>query len=581
MEKLSTKLVILSFLFITFSCKTTKIDSSTVQIKADRTEITAGETAVISWDVQTGMVTIPDVGVNLAKTGTFNVSPKQDTTIKLFVTDKKGNVLTKSVSVKVKPKNTALPDIRLELNPKEIDSNSPPSELSWHISNLQPGDEVFLDYKIAGNPFLISVKDTIGTKSVQLIDEDAPLNDPQFILYSMKVKRENTEIARSFVSGNYKKQVSIVPPIGFSEGQNDGRFTIGGNGVRLMYGYPVPQSTSHFVANIDGHFATNTPGLENTQYISSIDKVSGKKGSPFIETEFHFNGVKITQKLTPVDKDYKTVKQNTFGQLYKIEYIFENTTEKNKKVGLTTILDFMIDNNDAAHVEVNGVRVSNETGYKGNDVPDAVKAYCEYGAEAKGTAWTVMNKGDAVKPDEYYIGRWPYLYDVTYEVTPDHKPFGDSGELLKWNSQTLKPGDKRTVSYYYGFPYEAQIAAMTHQKVEERNITIYFSKGNSVISKDDERTIKKLISDNSDKQILGVLVSGYGDATGTDEANFKVSKKRAQNVASYLSRLNIEKQAIIQKAYGETMSLQTEDALKKGNDNDRKCEIIIYLKDNN
>jgi len=368
-----------------------------------------------------------------------------------------------------------------------------------------------------------------------------------------------------------------IPKIGYSEGPDDGRFTIGGEGIRLMYGYPVPQSTSHFVVNIDGKFASNAPYLNLAQYISSTNVVKGDNGSLLFTTSYYYDSVKIIQKLIPVDKDFKPVTLNSYGQLYKIEYSFENISSKSKKIGLTCLIDFMIYNNDAAQSQINGKLISNETGYINKNVPDEVKTFYKNGDENAGTSWTVMNNGEAVKPDEYYVGRWSYLHGIYYDVKPDGNPYSDSGELLKWNLQALSSGDKRTICYYYGFPYNAKISAITNEKIEERQVTIFFKKGSSTISDDDRKIIKKIIDDNKSK-IQGVLVSGYADAMGSEDANIKISKNRVISISNYLSKLEITESSIIPKAYGESEAMQTEETIKNGNKDDRKAIITIFIK---
>jgi hypothetical protein len=72
---------------------------------------------------------------------------------------------------------------------------------------------------------------------------------------------------------------------------NDGRYTLGVEGSRLMYGYPYPNSTSHFVINAGGKMASNSPrflitsDIEFSDYLdkkSFFDKIFGifkkKKG---------------------------------------------------------------------------------------------------------------------------------------------------------------------------------------------------------------------------------------------------------------------------------------------------------------
>jgi outer membrane protein OmpA-like peptidoglycan-associated protein len=558
-------------LLVVFSCKAQKkSETDKIVFKASSKEIKEGDSTILSWKVEAGSkVSISEIGENLEETGKYTVYPKKETKYSMIVIDKKGKSKTKNVTIKVLPRFETMPIIKLRLKLPAAGVGKMKYVLSWEIKNLQPGDKIILDYIAANRVVLDNLNDSTGFCSVE--DYDNVDNFGRYSEgYKVKINRRGQIIASQTIS---KGEMNNIPPVGFSKGPDDGRFTIGGSGVRLMYGFPIPRSTSHFVVNVDGLFAGNSPWSSNWQYISSYDKITGELGSPFIETNYHFNGVKITQKLTPVDKSFKTVPVDSFGQLYMIEYILENKTEEDRIVGLISLIDFMIDYNDAAPAEIGGKQIKNEKGYYGANVPDEVKNYCEYKVEQKGTSYTVMNKGAAVKPDEYYVGRWPYFHGCTYEIKPNGKPFGDDAEILKWAKQTLRPGDKRVFCYYFGFPYESKIQALTTKKTEERSLAIYFSPGSSSLSNDDKLQINKLMDACKGKEILGALVSGWVDATGTLEANLRVAGNRAKNTADYLSSKGIRKNKIITKAYGQPANLSGQSS-----DKDRKCEIVIYFK---
>src|SRR5687767_830346 len=80
--------------------------------------------------------------------------------------------------------------------------------------------------------------------------------------------------------------------------QEDGRFTIGASGHRLMYGYPIPYSTSHFVVVVDGQHASNSPHFPSSvEYLTGKLKTTGEAGSPTKEITFRFGDIDIVQRL--------------------------------------------------------------------------------------------------------------------------------------------------------------------------------------------------------------------------------------------------------------------------------------------
>jgi len=176
---------------------------------------------------------------------------------------------------------------------------------------------------------------------------------------------------------------------------SDGRFTLGVKNKRIMYGYPYPFSTSHFVIKVNDEFACNFRGIGTHPIYNSIYTQTEKK-RPFIdffeevyyrflkrETEvlsqkkenlekvyllqdtlfisgfksmsteisYKFKGFLIAQKLTPVDKNLNEVKLTSFGQYYRIDYFIKNTADTAQKIGLLVLFDTMIDRNDACKMD--------------------------------------------------------------------------------------------------------------------------------------------------------------------------------------------------------------------------------------
>ena len=61
---------------------------------------------------------------------------------------------------------------------------------------------------------------------------------------------------------------------------------------------------------------------------------------------YGFNGLKITQKLSPLNKECIEVDKNDTTRYYKIDYIIENQTNKSIETGLLVLFDMMIDNSE-------------------------------------------------------------------------------------------------------------------------------------------------------------------------------------------------------------------------------------------
>ncbi|NOT76063.1 MAG: OmpA family protein [Cyclobacteriaceae bacterium] len=67
-----------------------------------------------------------------------------------------------------------------------------------------------------------------------------------------------------------------------------------------------------------------------------------------------------------------------------------------------------------------------------------------------------------------------------------------------------------------------------------------------------------------------VLVEGHTDATGKDDYNMQLSKKRANAVSDYLESLGVKGSRVTTTGYGETQPISTTDS------ENRRVEVAIY-----
>jgi outer membrane protein OmpA-like peptidoglycan-associated protein len=75
-----------------------------------------------------------------------------------------------------------------------------------------------------------------------------------------------------------------------------------------------------------------------------------------------------------------------------------------------------------------------------------------------------------------------------------------------------------------------------------------------------------------------ILVEGDTDATGTEEYNVALSKRRAQSVADYLASLSVARTRIGVVGLGETNPVASNDT-ESGRQQNRRVEIAIFAND--
>ncbi len=360
----------------------------------------------------------------------------------------------------------------------------------------------------------------------------------------------------------------------------DGRFTIGTGTKRLMYGYPSPHSTSHFILSVNGKFASNNPcvGKGTVTYLYGVQRKWGESGSMFSEIDYDFNGVRITQRLIPVDKSFTDVQPGQFGQYYRIEYTIENISDSATTAGLTLLLDTMIDTNDGAAMEADGTKVTTETKYN-TTIPAEILVYKTAGSKSDLVASCVTAKGKAVKPDELYVGRWRYFYPTVWNIEASGEQYGDSGILLKWNEQSIAPRAKRFVATHYGLPQfqNGEIQMKSYDPFVKRATTqVYFDFADDKLSEEAKNNLQQLVGGRT---IEGIFCEVYTDAVGKDADNLKLSQRRGESVMRYLQSLQFSRDIMIVKSHGAQFADRTFASTKGGKAEDRRADVTIYIKE--
>ena len=72
-----------------------------------------------------------------------------------------------------------------------------------------------------------------------------------------------------------------------------------------------------------------------------------------------------------------------------------------------------------------------------------------------------------------------------------------------------------------------------------------------------------------------ILLAGHTDATGGDEYNLELSKRRAQSVADYLNSQNVDSVRFTTEGYGKTQPIASNDTAE-GRAQNRRVEVAIW-----
>lgn len=455
------------------------------------------------------------------------------------------------------------------------------AELSYELSSQYfQKDLLALAEKLA-NQSIQKNPNLLGYMSLSLIQEK--LLDYKsaygFLLLAYNHTDQETRQALDQKEKDLKKKMEyqLLQGVNMANlGDEDGRFTLGAGQQRLMYGYPVPQSTSHFVVNLDGKLASNAPFSKAVTYIQGVSTYDGSGLAPTVSTAYEFDKVTIKQILTPVDKEGNPISSG-LAQYYRVEYTFSTKDRKSRTIGIQVLFDTMMDDNDACVIAANNQIIPHEYGFKRN-MPDELLFYRVPNDTSELVGSALITKLDATPPDYMVVGRWPYLHNVQWEITPQKVKYGDSAYMLRWSNQTLRNNKPLSFITYYGLPHWKKPKLRLIMKDDRSSLTsqtdIFFENDSYRLDLNAKMKIQELVQ-NDKIDITGVILRGYADTSGNYSANFRLSENRIAAVGKIFKGLGIP---FVPKPFGIDRSTQDFYSAKYGNAFDRKVEIILYYK---
>lgn len=395
--------------------------------------------------------------------------------------------------------------------------------------------------------------------------------------------------------------------------KGDGRFTLGSEGRRLMYGYPSASSTSHFIVRIGRKLFSNTP-LSGTEYIKPFMNTYGKGLAPEVITMYNLGRVRVKQTLTPVDKNMKRIdRAGKLAQYYIVSYEVVNESERPLGIGLIKLFDTMIGENDACKIDADGQRIGRVTAFKKGNIPSEMLFYRTAGdtSDHMGACVTQHDSVEFDQPDELYIGNWPSLSEVRWTVLINTKVnYFDSAILLRWKAREIAVGGTLNCSVAYGLPAHKapklelllnggktrdalqieteEVAASPVLPIVEpapvivqpqpiskvKQIEVFYALGKANLTDSVESKITALLALPN---IDSILVLGFSDAVGSAAIGNEIGKQRCEVVKNFVDviRPNLALKTV-NRAKKE--ALITKKTRIYGRAIDRKTTIKVFYK---
>ncbi|MFC1569008.1 OmpA family protein [bacterium] len=107
---------------------------------------------------------------------------------------------------------------------------------------------------------------------------------------------------------------------------------------------------------------------------------------------------------------------------------------------------------------------------------------------------------------------------------------------------------------------------------------ILFKVNKSDLLVQSEENIAKLAEILNKYEDTEILLEGHTDATGSEEYNLELSRKRAHSVSNSLTNKEVKTSRITMMGYGETQPIADNETIE-GRTQNRRVEIAIYAND--
>ncbi len=103
---------------------------------------------------------------------------------------------------------------------------------------------------------------------------------------------------------------------------------------------------------------------------------------------------------------------------------------------------------------------------------------------------------------------------------------------------------------------------------------VYFNTGSAILKPESFTALNNLAEVLMLKSTMIIEISGHTDDVGDDDANLKLSQKRAESVKNYLVSKGISPLRIVPKGYGETQPI-ADNSTPEGKSKNRRTEVKI------
>lgn len=372
-----------------------------------------------------------------------------------------------------------------------------------------------------------------------------------------------------------------------------GLFTMGADSQSLLFGYPYPSTTSHFVmrsqnvpnaqfgqardgsapvpaereiADTKSYYVSNeaevTRGLrlssdlvlppsyprEQMMWIKGYpSKVAGQLIYPITRgTDSLF----LEQTITPCNADFQTDRTNKQPKLYRVDYYIRNVScSQTREFDLAFMLDPKLGADEIGLIRMDSTVLPAQESF----VLEAPEALTLMPTESDSAPDLTMVFGvnQTPRPAAVYNTLWQAQRRQVTGVNEDLTILDDRALFAQWPTTTLAPGERITYSFVLGSE-DAQQTQLRYTKSAKAQSVLWFDFDRDTLIKGEVNVLRQAYNRFlTGNQYSHIVLEGFTGSLGSDRYNKDLAQRRLDHMIGWLTEWGVPRSRILTKLSGE------------------------------
>ncbi len=408
--------------------------------------------------------------------------------------------------------------------------------------------------------------------------------------YFMSLRVEKSKVYAGWSDSLYARYP--YPPVKDPK-LTTGLFTLGADQQSLLFGYPYPSTTSHFVLrtkdvpnpilsqsrgesppesqaealfNAKSYFASNeaevAKGVRLTpdQYLRPEyprDQMSWLKGYPTkVAGQLIFpvtrgtDSLFLEQRVTPCNDQFvadPTIKQ---PKLYRVDYYIRNVScHDTREFDFAFMLDPKLGQDEIGLIRIDSAVLPAEESFVlvGPEALQLIRTQ----ADSAPNLDIVFGVNQTPRPEALFNTLWQAQRRRVSGVNEDLSILDDRALFAQWPTHTLQPGERITYSFVIG-SQTAERTRLRYTKPMMTQSVLWFDFDRDTLIKGEVRVLRqaydKFLRSNAYSHLV---LEGFTGSLGSDTYNKDLAQRRLDHMIGWLTRWGIPRSRILTKLNGE------------------------------